>query len=398
MNTETALLNKSFIPSSYNATLATFFLLLWAFTPLSAQSPEICDNGLDDDADGLLDCYDTADCPCASTHDCHLETTRFQKEMDIFWKATGVFNAVMPSIVGDLDPWNDGIPEIVTLSSFSVFGYFLFKGDGSNRNNPDFLDLGASLYEFHTPVAMADLDANGVPELFMVCADKRIRVYTQYTPGTSPPMQLWAISTDTCESSKHAAYSADFNGDGISEIYVGNEVFGFDLSNPMAPVLRRLAVGVGPVGSITGRFNSSIAAELLEPADCNGDPDCDGLEIAAGFGIYSVDIDPTDGDGMQIKLQRNLLNSSGQNFSDGFTAFADLNNDGINEVIVSSSRGQQIGVYVWNKTGFWRFFELFTVNSPFLDRPGMCVVGNVFDDRSQGFSEDWPEILLRHGQ
>ncbi len=378
------------------------FLCFWVIqisTTYAQTSAEICNNDLDDDGDGLIDCYDMADCPCASDHDCTLEQTRMPLELGLLWKSPGDYNAACTPIVGNLNPWSDSIPEVIVGTYFNsnTQGVSIVKGDGSNWNSPDFIDLGfASNSQFLNP-AIADLDGNAVPELFMVCGDNKIRVYTNYTPGTNPAMQLWATSVDTCQSSKSYAYSADFDGDGISEIYAGNEVFGFDLSNPGAPVLKRLLRGVGPTGLITLRFNSTIAADLLSPADCNGDPDCDGLEIAAGYGIYSVDIDPNDGDGMQIKLQRNINASSGQGFTDGFTCVADLNHDGIQEVIVPGFRNQIIGIYVWNRTGFWRFLPLNLSYSNFLPDPGACSVGNVFDDRTMGFAEDWPEILIRYG-
>ena len=48
---------------------------------------------------------------------------------------------------------------------------------------------------------------------------------------------------------------------------------------------------------------------------------------------------------MQIKLQRNINASSGQGFTDGFTCVADLNHDGIQEVIVPGFRNQIIGIF-----------------------------------------------------
>jgi hypothetical protein len=380
--------------------LLLLLCLSWThgFSQALLPPPEICDNGLDDDADGLIDCYDTGDCPCNSNHDCTIENTKMPLELDKFWSGIANLNPITTPIVGNLNPWADSIPEIIMSSDNATNGLYIFKGDGSNQNNPDFLDLGPNFYYLGLISAIADIDRNGVPEVFTVCADKKIRVYTNYTPGANPPMELWATSIDTCQSARYYAYTADFDADGIPEIYAGNEVFGFDLSTPGAPVLKRLVKGSGPIGEVEYYYDSTIAADLLDPTDCNGDPDCNGLEIAAGYGIYSVDIDPNDGDGMQIKLQRNINTTSGQNFSDGFTGVADLNHDGITEVVVPGVRNLQVGVYVWNKTGFWRFFPMdITLHPLAIQHFGPCSVGNVFDDRTQGFAEDWPEILVRYG-
>jgi hypothetical protein len=377
-------------------------ILLFRLNTGFAQTPapEICNNGLDDDGDGLIDCFDLQDCPCASDHDCTLQTTKMPLTLDLFWEsATGFHNST--PIVGNLNPWADSIPEIIITNNSSNVGgsdgLLILKGDGSNRNNPGFINIGTIGNLLFLMPAIADLDRDGRPEVFMVCGDKRIRVYTNYNPAANPVMQLWATSTDTTLLEFSHAYSADFDGDGIAEIYAGSDVFGFDLSNPAAPVLSRLGRGVGPRGEASSRFCSTIAVDLLTPADCNGDPDCAGLELAAGYGIYSVDLDPNDGDGVQIKLQRNINTTSLQAFSDGFTAVADMDLDGIQEVVVSGIRNQQVGIYVWNKTGFWRFLSMNIATQGFVISPGACAVGNVFDDRTQGFSSDWPEIMLRYG-
>ena len=381
--------------------MRTYLLLLLIFLScaLAAQTTENCNNGLDDDGDGLIDCYDVADCPCNSVHDCMLEEIRMPLELEVQWEFMGSHGFVRTPIVGNLNPWADNIPEIIlpVWPQFSTDHRFtILSGNGSNVSNPDVLQLSPVPNPIDNVPTLADLDRNGVPELFLIDTDKKIIVYTQYTPGATPPMQLWVVSADTCASALYLPYPADFDGDGISEIYAGNEVFGLDLSNPAAPVLNLLAKGTGPVGSINGYLTSPIAADLLTPADCNGDPDCEGLEIAAGFAIYSVDIDPNDGDGMEVKLQRNINTSSGQAFSDGFTSVADLNLDGILEVVVPGTRNQEFGVYVWNKTGFWRFFPMgFTAQGAW-NVMGACAINNVFDDRTQGFAQDWPEILVRY--
>ncbi|HLP93139.1 MAG TPA: gliding motility-associated C-terminal domain-containing protein [Saprospiraceae bacterium] len=366
---------------------------------LAAQTTENCSNGLDDDADGLIDCYDVADCPCASVHDCTLEKTRLPRNLELKWSHSSVIANQRTPIVGNLNPWVDDIPEIILTITFNSMGnewIEIMSGDGSNSATPDKLFVGVNNIGLYQIPFIADLDRNGVPELIITGTDKKIKVFTQYTPGANPPMQLWMESVDTVASATYLSYPADFDGDGISEIYAGNEVFGLDFSNPAAPALKLLAKGTGPNGSIIGRLTSPIAADLLDPADCNGDPDCAGLELAAGFGIYSVDIDPNDGDGMELKLQRDINNTSGQNFGDGYTAVADLNLDGILEVAVTGTRNQQLGVYVWNKTGFWRFFSMGFNSLGTWDGMGACSVHNVFDDRTQGFAEDWPEILVRY--
>ena len=143
-----------------------------------AQTAEICDNGLDDDVDGLIDCYDVADCPCMSDHDCTIETAKLRLDLDLYWESTPSVQVWNTPLVANLNPWADTIPEIIfaTRQNGNTNGIGIFKGDGSNKNNPDIFGTGGNQNLVAQMPAIADLDRNGVPELFMVCSDKKIRV------------------------------------------------------------------------------------------------------------------------------------------------------------------------------------------------------------------------------
>ncbi len=386
--------------------LLFIFLHVNLFSQASPETshfaPEICNNEIDDDGDGLIDCYDVQDCPCDTVPNCVVTSMPASFGMQAAWISPqdNLTSWVTP-LVGNLNPTQDSIPEIIVFKANNVIALptevLFFKGDGSDRNNPPKMTVPGG---FSDP-SIADLDRDGNVELFMVDHEKRLRVYHGYNPAANQAMQLWVISTDTIQSRLAHTHAADFDADGISEIYVGNEVYALDFSNPGAPQLKRILKGTGPTGgwSYFYNFYNSFAADLLTPADCGGDPDCNGLEIAAGFVIYSIDLDPNDGDGVQIKIQRNIKVSSGQNFSDGYTAVADVNLDGIPEVVVAGRLIQgnfptdQSGVYVWNKTGFWKFmanpYEV-ALND---EETGVLTIANVYDDTEAGHAEDWPEIM-----
>ncbi|MBK8558346.1 MAG: VCBS repeat-containing protein [Lewinellaceae bacterium] len=306
-------------------------------------------------------------------------------------------------MVGNLNPWEDSIPEIViphySTSNFST-ELLIYRGDGVNLSNPARLNLPEGIQTvMGVHPMLADLDADGNPELTLVCNDGYIRVFHNYNPAANPVMDLWITSDVPCDSTSNHAYAADFDGDGVAEIYAGNEIFRLD---PSVPSLSRVLKGNGPKGllnsqvsfSTTHLFSSSLAADLLSPADCNGDPDCNGMELACGNVIYSIDLDPNDGDGFQIKIQRNLNTMSGENFGDGFTAVADINLDGTEEVLVAGMLNGKRGIYAWNKTGFWAFFP--STGSVAFGNDwtiSTITVANVYDDTQNGWASDWPEIL-----
>ena len=90
-----------------------------------SNAQEICDNGIDDDGDGLIDCFD-ADCQqsnngCvdfyfgADTPECRLVPDPLLFSMEEQYRSANNHghDYTVPA-VGDLD--GDGIPEIVTIS------------------------------------------------------------------------------------------------------------------------------------------------------------------------------------------------------------------------------------------------------------------------------------------
>ncbi|MEL6393451.1 MAG: VCBS repeat-containing protein, partial [Bacteroidota bacterium] len=309
-------------------------------------------------------------------------------------------------IVANLDPQVDSVPEIISIVSAASATaslsqrLLIFKGDGTNAANPQLLPIqgGYDIYSAVNP-AVGDVDRNGIPEVVMISGDRRIRVYTNYDANTNPAMEEWIVSTDLVDNRNRKPYLADFNGDGISEVYVGDDVFQFDFSLP-TPALRRELNGGSSAGlnyyDFYGQPNCSpVAVDLLEPQHCNGDPDCDGLELVAGNVIYSVDLLNSDGDGFQIKVQRDLNIMQNQfNYRDGYTSVADVNLDGILDVIVSSGRNNDEGVYVWDRNGVLAWFEHQPPPLSAQRSGALACVADVYDDTQEGALLDFPEIIV----
>lgn len=113
---------------------------------------------------------------------------------------------------------------------------------------------------------------------------------------------------------------ADFNHDGIPEIYVQNRIFN---SNG------RFLAG-GPNDASVGRINNVFGAmkAFSVAADVDGTDD---LELVCGNTVYTVDIVPNGTSSVTV-----LRTANGSNFLDGWTSVADMNGDGQLDVIVSS--------------------------------------------------------------
>jgi len=388
------------------------FLTLPLFSQIALEN---CQNGLDDDGDGYVDCYDP-DCLCAPVYSCtdfapDSITARLQ------WRSAlkGYRAGVLP-LVANLDPQTDDIPEIILIAEdFNAGGsasYYIhiYRGDGANSGQPDqvhIVDGVEGQQSWTTHPVIGDLDGDGVPEMVVVNFKGRVLVYRDYTPGAPQAMQLWLTSDLPIAGPEFLARNkrpnlADLDGDGTPEIIAGNNVFQLNFSVPANPTLTRAVNGgiTSPDGKFhdgfvhTDIFNVLAAADLLSVADCNGDPDCEGLEIAAGDRIYAVDLDPNDGDGLQMKPVRYLKDMTPQiTWGDGYTSVADVDLDGVPDVVVVSRRFQGFaetwGIYIWNKNGLVRFL-------PFPTRTGhaMPTIANVYDDRQRGFAKDLPEIIM----
>ena len=380
--------------------------------PGPAVPVEICANGLDDDGDGYLDCFDP-DCACFTNPDCTAEPPG-GIEGRLAWRSgTKRLPTGAVPLVANLNPQTDQIPEIVSIMynpAFNPVAYaiYIYRGDGANADQPDSIYLerrihASSLWVTH-PV-IGDLDADGRPELVLVnFEDGKVEVYRNYTPGASPAMQRWVVSDSGVEVLSYNGRTkrpqlADFNGDGIAEIFAGNAIFQLDLSNPANPLLKRVLKGNGPDGKFhDGIINSDIytslaAADMLSVADCNGDPDCEGLELVAGNAIYAVDLETDDGDGFQLKIVRNLNQLAPlYSWGDGYTAVADIDLDGTPDVVVISRRTfsfvEEWGIYIWDKKGLKHFLSF-----PNRNGIGFPSIVNVFDDRKKGFAKDFPEIF-----
>lgn len=268
--------------------LATLLCASTAFSQAGTSNTlEICDNGLDDDGDGYVDCYDS-DCQCFTGADCSVKELPFDFKTRLAWQSTqnGPFITATP-VVANMNPQQDSIPEIMVgaagTSGFNNPNRILFfRGDGSNAANPMALTVPGGFNPYPVPgPTIGDINHDGIPELIISCNDNRIRVFTNYTENPAAPMSLWITSSGTLDYPDQRPFLADFDGDGIPEIYAGSDIFQFNFSNPASPSLNKVING----GAYVGRamYNSyqegscnPTAADLLSVADCNGDPDCAG--------------------------------------------------------------------------------------------------------------------------
>ena len=219
--------------------------------------------------------------------------------------------------VGDID--NDGQSEIVTVgyydspgrsSSIIIYGQNLQLKYTINTNQ---------MYVYGGyPVAVADVDRDGLAEIFVQNTDGFLRCY--HPDGSL----LWTsnVPLTATQDQSPSLMLADVNGDSIPEIWsmqkIFNAVSGVELVTiPEIIGYSLLYVGAG------GNAIMPVFADF----------DNDGiLELAGGDKVYKLDITNSNGTaGNSVTLWKSITASE---VGDGLTSVVDIDLDGYLDVVV----------------------------------------------------------------
>ncbi len=325
------LLNPAFC---FHYFLFVVFLALPNFS--YGQTTENCTNGIDDDGDGLIDCYDT-DCTCTGqcddfyystcNADCYFVPPCTNLSLGTQWVSQAQTNTYSPLVAGDMDA--DGIPDIVTYES-EAFNIFIIDGaTGATKVtiiSPTMLPGG-------TAPAIADLDKDGFGELVIIGDDRILRCYN-HTGSLS-----FASSVQVGYDQRYrfsVPNIADFDHDGWPEVNVGNQVFSGQSGALLASGGASLAAGEHPKRRANGfSFNMPVAIDVLPDSYC---ADCDGLEIVAGNQVLSVNL---------LTGAVTAVVTAPAAYSDGFTSVVDWDKDGDLDAIVQGQKNNWNYVYCW---------------------------------------------------
>jgi len=304
-----------------------------------------CGDGVDNDGDGYIDCFDGE---CSFSASCSNSTVgqptpmcsqqpppspSFGLSQKWSTPAANRMDARQVPVIGDID--GDGDPEVIGRDHNEPNELYIFNGiDGS-------LELAITSSETDTfldALAIGDVDSDGTGEIFTVARNGhnpsavRRRLERYEHDGTKAWVSDTVVGYNT-NADRWSPHLADFNQDGTPEVYLGNQIF-----NSITGQFIAAGGSANPLGShpSSGQEPFPVAVDVLPDSAC---ANCAGLELVAGFVVYSVDI----ATGV-MTVERTL-----PGVRDGHTSVVDLDRDGdLDAVIVSRNAANQSTVYAWD--------------------------------------------------
>lgn len=336
---------------------------------------EICDNGTDDDGDGLIDGFDPNCCdeintfyydPCDDS--CPNTLKNSFTNIQVKWTSPANLNWLDSNtpFVGDMD--GDGDVEVIGYeieidANMQPWSKDILILDGKTGALEARYPYGRGAYSGN--LAIADVDRNGKVDIFI---NKGVMRRVEYL-GNGTFIQRW--QTAPINNLQQASIT-DFNQDGIPEVYVNNAIYNALTGVQYVPA--NINISQGKTSLAFGN-SGSAAVDVLSSTDC---ANCAGLELVLGNEVYSVRLNPANNIG-NLNLEKKIANGT-----DGYTSMADFDLDGDLDALVVSSL-QVMGLsgavqfYVWDIKTQSMLFPPSTVNS-FLANTAHPAIGDLNGD------------------
>ncbi|WP_020566762.1 HYR domain-containing protein [Neolewinella persica] len=324
-------------------------LILFFFAPSLAFSQETnCGDGIDNDGDGLIDCFDDDCAGIASCEDfffgqpepdCNYQPPELEEiRLNLLFKTDEVRYPIEQRcgvMVGDMN--GDGVPDLVARDN-NPARIHIFSGDD-----------GRILQSIVTPsthpfgqVAIADVDADGLGDVFHIESTGGLARYEFGNPNA-----VWRTANNVGDDNVVSTPQlADINQDGVAEVFVGKRIFNALTGLRYANGSNTVNVGGYATGGNADRY--PVFFDLFK----QGDPkpgggtfgaEANGMEYIAGNQVWTVAFNTTGtADNGTFLLAAQL--SATNNERDGFTSIADINGDGRMDVAVMAA-GR---VYAWD--------------------------------------------------
>ena len=327
--------------------LIYLFTLCLSLCATSTYAQEICANGIDDDLDGFIDCFDN-ECSNNIVCDggyvgndllCEAIPSAFPKFTLALESASPDGSAIHlgRTVVGDID--RDGIPEMLTTNRYSK-KIFVLNGDNTAGVNTIQNQITVGYSPAWEDIAIANIDDDNCAEIFVLSTGWMLYSYDCNL------VQLWQTQLP---GDPGTIALADFNGDGKVEIAARNAIYNAHTG----------AAIVAPTGTWATFNGGPVAVDILNDATNNAHllTDAikdDNLELVVGGTIFSVNI----GAGT-INAQKTIPNY-GKKVNGDATSIADFNLDGSLDVVATgrNTTDNNTTIFFWDvKTGIVKTYS-----------------------------------------
>lgn len=331
--------NKYSASGPFVARVVLLFSLL-TFLAGSVHAMEICDNGIDDDGDGYIDCYDpdcSGDPLCGSSYinlpnpNCQFTPTVTPFTMLEKWRTNATFapmdNRQTP-IIGDID--GDGVPEVIAKNPLTANSLYVFDGATGAIE----LTINSPVFEvFNDAPAIADLDNDGFGEIVAISdgISSNRSIYCYEHTGVLKWVSNVPVGYNVNDD-RWVPAIADFDQDGNPEVYCGNQIFNGQNGTLLVSGGASGSLSSSPV-SINETF--AVAADVLPDAFC---ANCAGLELICGNTVYAVTLST-------LNITQAVFMPG---ISDGPTSLADIDLDGDIDAVVVGNTSGRARLFIWD--------------------------------------------------
>ncbi len=319
--------------------------------------------------------------------DCYGNVSPSAWSVNEAWRSTQEVCALITPVVGDLD--GDGIPEIVAagprVGNTKYFNkLYIFKGE--NRNSVKTINTGNVGFRNLGAFAIGKTTIDGEEKAIIVVALASGKLQA-WDPNGSLTVPLWTSTANFVSGTSAidmftSVHFADFDGDGVPEIYTSDRIF--DSSTGKLLVSK---TGGGSRGEVSMWAYRSAKHYFSHVADVMGEGK---PQLILANEVYRVNIvsktDPTQN---SLALASSILPFAlpGVEKLDGVSLAVDINQDGLLDVLVVSSGDDthlKVGLYAWDpRTQNVIAQTVFTDVSPqssTLSQAGVPFVGDVDGD------------------
>jgi len=228
------------------------------------------------------------------------------------------------ALIGDVT--GDGVTDVVADNYINTI-YVLNGQTGATQYA---IPVG-TMNQNHSANAIGDVDSDGYGEIFTLLAD-RTWVRLDFD-GTAWTQQAAGGLAALAGNNKYVPGLADFDGDGVVELFSGSQIWRTAFDGTPADLLATGGINYADLGG-------AVAIDMLPDAAC---ADCQGLELVMTGRVFSVNLATAT-----ITMVRSASTLPGAALAMRATSVADMDGDGDYDIVFPYLAAGQTRVVIWD--------------------------------------------------